>query len=496
MDLTIFLYLSSGLFLGWSLGANDAANVFGTAVGSRMIKFRTAAIIISVFVIVGAVISGAGAAHTLSKLGAVNALGGAFMTAFSAAAVVAWLTILGLPVSTTQAVVGAIIGWNLFTNSVTDYTIFKTIVSTWVASPVLTGVVTYFMYKGVQRLLRWSQIHLIRLDALTRIALVVAGIMGSYSLGANNIANVMGVFIGANPFKDIDVSGIATFTGLQQLFLLGGIAIAVGVFSYAKKVMLTVGSSIVPLTPVGAFVVVIATSVTLFLFASSDLEYMLASMGLPTIPLVPVSSSQAVVGGVIGIGLVRNARNIKWGVIGRIVWAWVQTPIVSALVCYVLLFFLQNVFGQTVFNPVEYRLSDRVLARYADKLDIAPLTVLNDKSFNTSGQLKKAMDGIIPNMEFKTELKIIDDALVEGITVDPSKFEELEKMEVLDESELGAVKKLAGRTFTYRWGLVQALAENSPRWQLKENTVLNKPFNKRINKNLAVIFDLYTVKMK
>lgn len=48
MDLTIFLYLSSGLFLGWSLGANDAANVFGTAVASRMIKFRTAAIIITV----------------------------------------------------------------------------------------------------------------------------------------------------------------------------------------------------------------------------------------------------------------------------------------------------------------------------------------------------------------------------------------------------------------------------------------------------------------
>lgn len=63
---------------------------------------------------------------------------------------------------------------------------------------------------------------------------------------------------------------------------------------------------------------------------------------------MPVSSSQAVVGGVIGIGLIKNAKNIKWSVVGRITIAWVQTPVIAALVCYVFLFFLQNVFGQTV----------------------------------------------------------------------------------------------------------------------------------------------------
>lgn len=495
MDLTIFLYLSSGLFLGWSLGANDAANVFGTAVASRMVKFRTAAIIITVGVILGAVISGAGAAHTLSKLGSINALGGAFMAAFAAAAVVAWLTILGLPVSTTQAIVGAIIGWNFFTGSVTDFTVFKTIFATWFLSPLLTAIFSYLIYLGVMKVLNRSKIHLIRRDAWTRTALIVAGVLGSYSLGANNIANVMGVFIGANPFKDLDL-GLFDVSGLQLLFLLGGVAISVGVFTYAKKVMLTVGSEIAPLTPVGAFIVVIATSLVLFLFASEDLEYALASMGLPTIPLVPVSSSQAVVGGVIGIGLIKNARNIKWGVVGRITWAWVQTPIVSALVCYVFLFFLQNVFSQTVFNPVEYRLSDKVLARHASEVDVKPLSALNGQSFSTSGKLKSAIDGAAPNMEFKTKLKLIDDSLVEGITVDPAKFTELEKMQVLDPEQFAALRKLAGKTFTYRWELVEALAQSTPKWHLKENTVLNKPYNKDIQKNLEIVMDLYTPKMK
>ena len=54
MEITVLVFLSSGLFLGWSLGSNDAANIFGTAVGSRMIRFGTAAAICAVFCVLGA----------------------------------------------------------------------------------------------------------------------------------------------------------------------------------------------------------------------------------------------------------------------------------------------------------------------------------------------------------------------------------------------------------------------------------------------------------
>ena len=121
-------FLSSGLFLGWSLGANDASNVFGTAVGSKMIRFRTAAVYCSIFLILGAVISGAGASHTLGKLGSVNAMAGAFIVAFSAGASVYLMTKARYPVSTSQAIVGAIIGWNFFSGSLTDYNSLSKIV--------------------------------------------------------------------------------------------------------------------------------------------------------------------------------------------------------------------------------------------------------------------------------------------------------------------------------------------------------------------------------
>ena len=116
MDYMFFIFLSSGLFLGWSLGANDAANIFGTAVGTKMVRFKTAAIIASIFVILGAVISGSGASKTLMELGAVNTLAGAFMCAFAAAVTVYWMVKSSLPVSTSQAIVGAIIGWNIYSN--------------------------------------------------------------------------------------------------------------------------------------------------------------------------------------------------------------------------------------------------------------------------------------------------------------------------------------------------------------------------------------------
>ncbi|MEN8192482.1 MAG: inorganic phosphate transporter [Bacteroidota bacterium] len=348
----IWFYLISGLFLGWSLGANDAANIFGTAVGSRMIKFRTAAIVSAVFVVLGAVISGAGATHTLGKLGAVNAIAGSFTVALAAAVTVTWMTKLKLPVSTSQAIVGAIIGWNLFTNSPTDMNSLLKIVSTWVICPLLSAAFAYVFYKIAIFILPKVRIHMLEQDAYNRIGLIFVGAFGAYSLGANNIANVMGVFVPASPFTDLSFGGLFSLSGTQILFLFGAVAISVGVFTYSYKVMMTVGNDLFKLTPIAAFVVVLSESIVLFLFASKGLESWLASQGLPTIPLVPVSSSQAVIGGILGIVLAKKGRGVNFKVLGKISSGWVTTPIIAAVISFVALFFAQNVFEQKVVKKV------------------------------------------------------------------------------------------------------------------------------------------------
>ena len=347
MNPGLFAYLSSGLFLGWSLGANDAANIFGTAVGTRMVRFATAALIASAFVILGAVISGAGASHTLGKLGAVSTLPGAFMAALAAAMSVYLMTERGLPVSTSQAIVGGIIGWNVFMGQPTDPAVVSKFAFAWVASPIMAGVMSALLFLLARTVLRRAKIHLLRLDHYTRLGLILVGAFGAYSLGANNIANVMGVFVGVSPFQDLQL-GPVTLSSTQQLFLLGGLAIAVGIYTYSERVMLTVGQDIVRLTPVAALVVVLAQSLVLFLFASQSLAAWLVAHHLPALPLVPVSSSQAVVGAVIGLGLITPGERIRWDVVKKIAVGWLLTPTVAALISVVGMFVLQNVFNLPV----------------------------------------------------------------------------------------------------------------------------------------------------
>ncbi len=345
------LFLTSGLFLGWSLGANDASNVFGTAVGSRMMRFTTAAWICSIFVVLGAVFGGAGAAHGLGKLGAVNTLAGSFTVALAAALTVYGMTRARLPVSTTQAIVGGIVGWNIFSGSTTDVGALTKIVGTWIACPLLGAVCSAALYRLTVWGLRTWQPHLLRRDFYTRWGLILAGAFGAYSLGANNIANVMGVFVPSSPFTDLSVGGL-TFTSVQQLFLLGALAIAVGVFTYSRRVMLTVGKNLMPLNPVAAWVVVVAHSLVLFVFSSTHLQTFLTNLGLPRIPLIPVSSSQAVIGAVLGIAVVQGRgkalRQVRWNVLLKIASGWVSTPIAAAVITYLLLFVMQNLFQENV----------------------------------------------------------------------------------------------------------------------------------------------------
>ena len=491
MEIAVLVFLSSGLFLGWSLGANDAANVFGTAVGSGMVRFATAAVICSVFVILGAVISGAGAAHTLSKLGAVNAIPGAFMVAFAAAVTVYAMTKASLPVSTTQAIVGSIVGWNLFTGSLTSGSTLITLVATWVICPTLAAAIAAGLFKAISLWLRRAEIHILRLDAYTRAGLLLAGAFGAYSLGANNIANVMGVFVPVSPFTAFSIGDLFTVSSAQQLFLLGSVAIAVGVFTYSKKVMMTVGSSLMSLSPVAAFVVVVSHSIVLFLFASQNLENFLASYGLPTIPLVPVSSSQAVIGAVVGIGLLKGGRGIRGRVLGNIAAGWAVTPFIAGLICFVSLFFLQNVFNQQVSREVVYEFTDPGLARLAEEsIDIDGVKSLNGRRFTKAVVLADELETLAYD---DGEIgRIIDLAEIDSFEIHPDQLADLGR-DYLTPGQFAAVGKLSGRSFTHRWMLDDALIEGSEEWALLPDLTVNKIDNRRIEEQRRAIYSLFRI---
>jgi len=487
LDPTVLIFLSSGLFLGWSLGANDAANVFGTAVGSRMVRFTTAALICGVFVVLGAFVSGTGAAQTLGKLGAVNALGGSFMAALAAGLTVYWMTKLGLPVSTSQAIIGSIIGWNLFSDSYTDISSLLKILSTWIICPLLAAVIAALLFTLAKIFVRKIGVGLIRMDGYTRLALILAGAFGAYSLGANNIANVMGVFVPVAPFPDLQFGQDFSVSSAQQLFLVGGLAIAVGVFTYSKRVMMTVGSELMTLTPLAAWVAVMSHSIVLFLFASERLEQLLANMSLPTIPLVPVSSSQAVVGAVIGIGMLQGGREIQWPRIYGIVRGWVITPVISCLLCFVGLYFLQNVFQQEVQRESHYLLSTRVLEKFQKEgIETTGLNQLSDSTFSSSAELVRAVSSIVP-LSSQQGLKVVEFSLQKSLLITQEKIASMDK-KGLSSIQLDALNQLQGQTFNFPWQLGDSLAEISSEWEVRGGGLKNKLYDRKIKQKLAYLY--------
>ena len=299
--------LLGGVFLGWSLGSNDASNVFGTAVSSRMLKFWTAAVLASIFVVIGAIVSGQAGIETLKGLTSIR-LDQAVISSVAAAVTVTIMTLWGLPVSTSQAVVGAIMGIGILNNQINLSGLGK-VVACWVGTPVGAVIISIPLYYMVAVIYNKLNLNLFRSDSLLRFGLVAAGSYGAYALGANNVANVTAVFVGA---------------GLITVFLatlIGGVSIALGILTYSKPVMETVGKKLVKLDPFSAFVVVLAQAITVHIY---------------TIIGVPVSTSQAVVGAVIGIGIVKGANTVSKKTLKNILLAWILTPVVACFIALVI----------------------------------------------------------------------------------------------------------------------------------------------------------------
>ncbi len=301
-------YLSSGIFLGWSLGANDAANVFGTAVSSRMVRFRTAVILTSIFVILGAYLEGAEGIKTLSGLTQQNLMSSCIVAA-AAATAVTLMTMLKLPVSTSQAVVGAIIGIGIY-NSQFNFKGLTKVILCWVGTPIGAVLIAIILYVLLSSILNSMNLTLISLDYILRTGLVLSGAYGAYALGANNVANVTGVFahtLGLSP---------------KLLALIGAGSIAIGVITYSKNVMYTIGKKLVPLDAFSALIAILAEAITVHIYAKVG---------------VPVSTSQAIIGAVLGIGIIKGMRTINIKTFISIIIGWISTPLIACGISYLFL---------------------------------------------------------------------------------------------------------------------------------------------------------------
>ena len=328
-----FIQYIGGAFLGWGLGANDSANVFGTAVSSRMVSYKLAIILTAIFVVIGAVMQGEAGIETLSKklrnidyvasttnlhsiplsheqiakqniIASARAKQVAMVVSFSAALTVVIMTLLKIPVSTSQAVVGSIIGVGLIQDNVNVSGLGK-VIACWFGTPIgaaLFTIVFYYFFRAILK--KWNPSVFVY-DPVITFLLIICGCYGAYALGANNVANVSAIFVG-------EEDGMLT---TKQAAWFGSLVIAFGAISYSKPVMMTVGKGIVKLDSFTAFICVLAHAVTVHLYAIIG---------------VPVSTSQAIVGAILGIGLIKGVHVINYRMLRNVTLGWMATPFFAA----------------------------------------------------------------------------------------------------------------------------------------------------------------------
>ena len=388
----LVLGFTIGFYMAWNIGANDVANSMASAVGAKAITLRQAIFIAGILNIVGAAFIGSHVTDTIRK-GIVSpdvlndphvALVGALSALLAAALWVSFATWKSLPVSTTHSIVGAMVGFGIVTGgfSVINWAGLGAVVASWVISPVFSMVIAFVMFKVIVRIILsrpdpvGTAFRLSPLFIGMAVFVVIMSFVFKTPLGKNlalstpmafSTALVCSVLLGflgkrlllwfrnvrtgeegaEGVFRRIQI-GTSCYVALAQgandvanaigplaliyflvttgeagqtvpvpyvLLLFGGVGIAAGIAMGGARVIRTVGERITTLSNTRGFSVDFAAATTVLLASK---------MGLP------VSTTHAAVGGVLGVGLARGLEAVNFGVIFRIMLYWVLTVPMAA----------------------------------------------------------------------------------------------------------------------------------------------------------------------
>jgi PiT family inorganic phosphate transporter len=395
---------SFGFYMAWNIGANDVANSMASSVGAKAITIRQAIFIAAILNILGATFIGSHVTNTIRK-GIVStqiltdpdlALIGALSALLAAALWVSFATWKSLPVSTTHSIVGAMVGFGLMAGGpgVIKWATLGAVVMSWIISPIFSLVIAFVIFKIIVRFilsrkqaleaaLRLSPFFIgitclvVVLSFLFKTPLgkdlsvgtpmaiilslavsVALGFLGrllihrflllkgngtveeifrriqigtacymALAQGANDVANAIGplavIYFLVRTGSVGDKVPVPLF-----LLLFGGVGIACGIWMAGSRVMTTMGTKITTLTNTRGFSVEFAAATTVLLASK---------MGLP------VSTTHAAVGGVMGVGLARGIEAVNFRIVLQIMLYWILTVPAAAVTSMILFLILRSI---------------------------------------------------------------------------------------------------------------------------------------------------------
>ncbi|MDH3979474.1 MAG: inorganic phosphate transporter [Gammaproteobacteria bacterium] len=412
----VFLSLAAvfGLFMAWGIGANDVANAMATSVGSGAITIRQAILIAAVFEFTGAVLAGGQVTATIRK-GIIDAssLSGTpelliygMLAALLAAGI--WLLIaswLGWPVSTTHSIVGAIIGFAIVGIGMDAVKWGKvgSIVMSWVASPLLAGIIAYVIFTSVQRLIlntadpmgnarRYVPIYMFLAGFMISLVTLLKGLkhiglefttLESYvtAIGCGFIIMLLGILMIRRVKFDPSADRDFHYTNVEKIFAVlmlitacsmafahgsndvanavGPVAAVISIVNsggeLAQKSALPVwvlllggGGIVLGLTMYGYRVIATVGKKITELTPSRGFSAELAAATTVVMASgtgIPISTTHTLVGAVLGVGMARGIAALDLRVVRNIFMSWIITLPAGAILSILFFFMLKGMFS-------------------------------------------------------------------------------------------------------------------------------------------------------
>jgi PiT family inorganic phosphate transporter len=317
MDFAIVVFLIFvALVFDYINGFHDAANSIATVVSTRVLSPGKAVIWAAVFNFIAAFGFGTAVAKTVGS-GMIDVHAVTYLVIFSGLfGAIVWDLItwyVGLPTSSSHALIGGYAG-----GAVAHAGLGVIIPSGWtktlifiVLSPTVGLVLGFVFMTAIYWIFRRSAPS--RVNRLFKRLQLVSAALYSLGHGANDAQKTMGIIAGV-----LFAAGyIPTFYIPFWVVLAAHASIALGTLSGGWRIIHTMGSKITRLQPVGGFAAETAGAVSLFTATALG---------------VPVSTTHTITGAIVGVGSTRRLSAVRWGIAGRIVWAWILTIPASAVI--------------------------------------------------------------------------------------------------------------------------------------------------------------------
>jgi inorganic phosphate transporter, PiT family len=314
MTLAVILLIFLALAFDFLNGFHDSANSVATIVSTRVLSPRHAVMWAAFFNFVAFLVFGLHVAGTIGKgIVDITILDSSiiFATLMGACVwnIITWY--FGLPTSSSHALIGGLIGAALVKSGPTALIasgIWKTVLFL-VISPVLglflgvvIGVSIYWLFKNK---------HPLKVDHIFRKGQLISAAAYSLGHGGNDAQKTMGIIAGLLfSAKLIDKFYIPFW-----VVITCQAAIAFGTMFGGWRIVKTMGTRVAKLRPVDGFCAEFGAAISLFFSTAIG---------------VPVSTTHTITGSIMGVGSIKGLTKVKWGVAGRIVWAWVLTIPLSA----------------------------------------------------------------------------------------------------------------------------------------------------------------------